>query len=575
MRFGVQERLLLWLVLVILPVALVGWIVVERVDDRLSERIETDLSNVRRLEAARITEALASYERDARSLAAGPHVRDFVAGVTAARSGTLPAGETIGGYDGFSVVDADAARPLGELAAALQKKAQTTGSEVAALRLVGRDGSVLGESAGFTWVPDDPGAVDRAMALGSPVFGNAFRPPSGDDRLGLVAPIFDASNDVVGALVMEIHLGPIVNAVVEHEGFGETSEAHIAQATPDGDAQFITPLRFEPDAAFAKVVPVEKGLPINQSLLSPGGQTVRSPDYRKADSILAIETLEPVGWGLVVKIDADEAFAPLAEVKRLALLADLVAALVALVGWLILVRPLGRRLKGAARAAERVADGEYRVALDDRGRDEIGDLARTIDRLAAELDEDISKRTAVEQQLRHQASHDELTGLRNRKHVAELIDRLAARGTFSVLFLDLDGFKGVNDVHGHAVGDQALVAVARRLVRAVDDGATVARWGGDEFLVVLPECDAEQATRVAEQVRGIFGNPISTSAGAQHVSCSLGVATSEPGGTVDQLLNRADARMFAEKDANGARRASAARGARSGAGAPRSERVDA
>lgn len=136
-----------------------------------------------------------------------------------------------------------------------------------------------------------------------------------DDRLGLIAPITNPAGTVVGALVLETRLGPIVDLVEEYEGSGETSEAHIAQPTTEGDAEFITLLRFERDAAYSVVVPATKGLPINQSLLSPDGNVVCSPNYRSIDSVLAIETIDATGWGLVVKIDASEAFAPAREVQ--------------------------------------------------------------------------------------------------------------------------------------------------------------------------------------------------------------------------------------------------------------------
>ena len=366
MRLGIRPRLLGWLALVILPTIAAAWLVVNVVDERLSQRIEADLTNTRRLEAARIIDALEDYERDAVSLASGAHVQTFVGALDAYHLGHLPEMEVIGGVDNFAVVDPEDELPLQELADALQNKARQTGSEVVDVRLIGRDGQIYGETEGFSWEPYDPLVITQAMSSAKPIFGNAFRVSPGDDRLALVAPISNTEGMVVGALVLETRLGPIVDLVAAHEGFGETSEAHIAQPNAESDAEFITMLRFNRDAAYNVVVPAERDLPINQSLESPQGRLVRSPDYRGIDSVLALETIDSTGWGLVVKIDASEAFAPVREVQRVVAGAAAISALVVVVGWMLLLHPLVRRLRNAARAAERVAGGEYRLPIGDQ-----------------------------------------------------------------------------------------------------------------------------------------------------------------------------------------------------------------
>lgn len=539
-----RGRILVWLVLVVLPSIGVGWFTVELVGARLSDRVEANLANARRLEAARITDALDGYVDDAEALTSGGHVIDFVSGVTRIRAGSSD--QVIGGYDGFAVVDPYAEAPLAELVDALYGKAWSTGSEVLDLRVIGADGTSYGETPNFTWSPYDPSVIDDALSSGQPRFGNAFRSEAGGDRLALVAPVTAPGGDVVGALLLETRLGPIVDLVVEHEGFGETSEAHIAQPTADGDAEFITLLRFERDAAFTKVVPSAKGLPINQSLESPVGQVVRSPDYRAVDSILAIETLEATGWGLVVKIDSDEAFAPVAEVRRAVMWAGAATVLLVVVFAAVLLNPLARRVRRLSLAAQQIAAGRYQSSIGDRAHDEIGELSRSIDQLAADLDADIKMRALAEQKLRHQVTHDALTGIHNRHYATQRIDEL--EGDWSVLFLDLDSFKSINDVHGHGVGDEVLQAVAGRLGTAVPDGATVARWGGDEFVIVLPADCGESSRGMTERVRRLFTAPVSTSAGELNVFCSVGLATSTSGrGSVDDVLQEADSAMFAEK----------------------------
>ena len=113
---------------------------------------------------------------------------------------------------------------------------------------------------------------------------------------------------------------------------------------------------------------------------------------------------------------------------------------------------------------------------------------------------DVTERREAETRLAHQAFHDPLTGLPNRARFAELLEAAVRRArsdgrSVGVLLLDLDGFKIVNDSLGHEVGDLQLVAVAQRLVSCLDRGETVARFGGDEFTVLLEEAGAEEAQR--------------------------------------------------------------------------------
>jgi len=551
-KLGVRQKLALWLALALIPVVIASAAALHTIDVRLSERIETALANTCRLEARRITEALDDYRRDLESLAAGRHVVDFTAAVHGYRNGTLPGSTTIGGHDGFDRIDPVSIEPLQPLVEQLASKASSTGSEVVELEITDTSGASLGSTAGFDWRPYDSTLLTRAMGGRETLFGNAFRSAGGEDRLGMVTPILDRDGRTVGALAIEARLEPIVGLVVEHEGLGETSEAHIAQPTPGGDAQFITRLRFARDAAFDKVVTKETDLPINWALESPDGRLVRSPDYRGIDAVLAFETLPETGWGLVVKIDAEEAFRPITEVSRIIMAAAAALAFAIILGWMLFLRPLGRRMQRLAEAAERVAGGELHTEIADRSVDEIGDTARSIDKLAKELIEDIRKRARAEAQLRYQAHHDELTGLFNRKRGNELIAMLDSEGIRAldraVLFLDLNGFKRVNDNHGHSVGDEILAVVARRLKGVVGRNSVLIRWGGDEFVIVAVGPDAKRVEELLTRLEELFARPIALGSDEHALGCSIGLGRAAGGERFsDDLLAEADARMYDRK----------------------------
>jgi len=546
---GIRAKLMLFLLSALIPVIVASTFTVYMIDRSFSSRIESELANTRRLEAARIRDMLANYRQDVESLAAGSHVRVFVGDLDAWRNGRLPPGHPIGGIDNFNPIDPANDWPLQQLALSMQRKAGVIGAEAVELRLVDRAGRILGETLGFEWEPDNPMLVEQTMNLGETQFGEAFLNSSDLARLAMVTPIFSEDAIIVGALLVETRLGPVVDLVEQHEGLSETSEAHIAQPTVNGDAEFITLLRFARDAAFKKIVPKETGLPINLSLESPGGRVVRAKDYRGVESILAIETLDETGWGLVVKMDQAEAYGPVRDFLGVILLAALATISLVVAGYCICLHPLANRLRRTTTAAHQIVDGNLQTRIQDDTPDEIGHMADIIDRLASDLHADQERRALAEDRLRHQASHDALTSLHNRQHANDVIRKMSQKKDCiaTIMFLDLDGFKGVNDLYGHAAGDAVLVAVAGRLSALADENTTLARWGGDEFVAILPDVDKRQATLCALKMQALFDDPVATEYGTHHIGCSIGMATSGTGQSLNDVIIEADTLMYQQK----------------------------
>ena len=165
---------------------------------------------------------------------------------------------------------------------------------------------------------------------------------------------------------------------------------------------------------------------------------------------------------------------------------------------------------------------------------------------------DITDQRDLENQLRHRALHDALTGLPNRELVLDRTEQMLAgarrsHGSVSVLYLDLDNFKDVNDGFGHAAGDDLLVAVAARLHRLARDCDTVGRLGGDEFIVLLDSSATPEAPDLlAERIRDVLHAPFRLGAHEYHISASIGSATSNNGAAED-LLQEADVAMYQAK----------------------------
>ncbi|MGI8872769.1 MAG: diguanylate cyclase domain-containing protein [Egibacteraceae bacterium] len=159
--------------------------------------------------------------------------------------------------------------------------------------------------------------------------------------------------------------------------------------------------------------------------------------------------------------------------------------------------------------------------------------------------------------MRRQATRDPLTGLPNRTSLLERLDDLLARRSpadpaDAVLFLDLDGFKRVNDAWGHAAGDQLLVAVAARLQAASRQDDLLARLAGDEFVLVCERIGQRDAVGLAERLIAVLSTPFALSGGPAQVGASIGMTLHTAGGAgAEALLAEADAAMYQAKQRGG------------------------
>jgi len=185
---------------------------------------------------------------------------------------------------------------------------------------------------------------------------------------------------------------------------------------------------------------------------------------------------------------------------------------------------------------------------------------REIARLGRAQSDRVAELQEAHEALTTQATHDALTGLPNRALLVERIDHAIARcrragGFVSVLFIDLDRFKQINDTHGHAAGDVTLRRVADKLVSALRPTDTVARIGGDEFVVLAPDVDNQlHAVDLGTRLVAELGRRVAGADNEERVAASIGISVSSAGrGTAELLLDEADTAMYEAKSLGGRR----------------------
>ena len=249
-------------------------------------------------------------------------------------------------------------------------------------------------------------------------------------------------------------------------------------------------------------------------------------------------------WTLVISLPERAALAPLVALKNRLIVVFICIGSIAFGVVLVLSRTITNPLARLSRSITEVGKGNLDAVVEVSSSDEIGRLSAVFNKMVRELKQ-------FHDQLRDAATLDGLTGAFNRNKIDELLQQEVARAgryetPLSLILFDLDHFKSINDTYGHLSGDSILktvVDIVKDNIRRTD---FIGRWGGEEFMVLAPGIELEQAAELADKIRSRVENFSFAAAGAVTISC--GVATFKAEDTAIDLIKRADDALYLAKD---------------------------
>ncbi|MBX9905073.1 MAG: diguanylate cyclase [Burkholderiales bacterium] len=379
--------------------------------------------------------------------------------------------------------------------------------------------------------------------VGRPVIGRAAKEPV----LPVAAPVKNGKGEVLGVLVGVTALAAqgFLNSLLKTR-IGETTGGFLLISPRD--QLFVA--SSQPEMVLKPTPPPGVNVLHDRAMAGYRGTGV-TVNAKGIEEVAAIVTVPSTGWFVVARVPSSEAFATVARTKDFLVKGSLLTLLIFAV-----LTPLGlyfvfRHLSRAAAHADRMTLGELPLEpMPVYRNDEVGHLISAFNRLLAKLNQN-------QAELARMAHHDTLTGLPNRALLSDRLHQLLAqarrkKGTVGLLFMDLDGFKDINDTLGHEAGDEVLRQVAGRLAEIVREADTLARVGGDEFVLLLNDLGdnaAEGAGIVALKCIETLKTPFPVSGTHCAVGVSIGIALGNGESAADALLLAADHAMYEAKKA--------------------------
>ena len=369
----------------------------------------------------------------------------------------------------------------------------------------------------------------------------------------ITQPILTANERLLGVLLAKLNFRTISKILMKYAQ-GEIGELYLI--TKEGF------LLVSSQAISAKFLETKLLDSTTKKLYSQEGEPNAYLGYHSQPVVGTLKRMSELGWGVVAEKEKAKAYAQIVRLRNLTL--ALVVGLLFLIGLaayllsLSLVRPLNRLTRGAGK----VAAGDLEVDVPVSSRSEVGYLTEVFNDMVGRLRQGREELAAINETLRqknvelHEISiRDGLTGLYNRKHLMETLDKEVNRSqrhshSFSFLVIDIDHFKKYNDTYGHLAGDEVLSRLASVFKKSIRSSDYAARYGGEEFIIMLPEIGPEQGVEAAERIRNKVAEENFAGEGESiEVTISVGVASyPENGEDAQSVIRNADAALYEAKE---------------------------
>jgi diguanylate cyclase (GGDEF)-like protein len=397
-----------------------------------------------------------------------------------------------------------------------------------------------------------PSDWQRQARTDTPIMGEAYRDEALNKVVMLLAvPIKAQNGRFLGILAAKLNFRT-VEGILGRSPLGKTGQSYLVAQ----DGTLIAGSRLNPSEIMKAKHPFNAVHPpeMDTALLEYS-------DYHGEEVIGVIHRMPQLEWGVVAQIGKNEVYAEIMRIRILTLLICLglllAIGLAAYILGLTIVRPLDRLTHGAAK----VAAGDLEVKLPVVSHGEVGYLTEAFNNMVARLRQGQEELATINgmlteknRELQVLSITDSLTGLHNRKHFMEVLAGEVARSqrnqrTFAVMMVDTDNFKKYNDTLGHQAGDALLKKIGVIFKKSLRNVDSASRYGGDEFIVLLPEIRKEGALEVAERIRRLVATEmLSSDTDKVAVTVSIGIATfPEHGDTPEAIIASADGALYHAK----------------------------
>ena len=383
-------------------------------------------------------------------------------------------------------------------------------------------------------------AQSGVVVVGEPMLGHISEQPV----LPMLAPVRSADGRLVAVLGG--------TSAINDAGF--LDQLQIAELTDSSSVIVVSPNKRriiaanDPRLDFQELPPVGADPQLDKAIDGYRGNSI-GPGINGEDEIKAVAAIPSTDWFVMVRLPVSSGLPTLTQVTALILRGTLIQALVIFLFIILSVLWFFRPLQRTADLADKMTRGELPLApLPIVHEDEVGHLTLAFNRLLASL-------KMHQAELQHQAHHDLLTGLPNRVMLAERMQKALTEARrdntgVALLFLDLDGFKPINDTHGHKHGDLVLQEITQRLLHVARHSDTLARVGGDEFVLLAADLGMplEMGARaLAEKCIQAVGESMRVGDIDCQIGVSIGIALSDGDCDAEHLLQAADKAMYEAK----------------------------